>query len=85
MLLKSNTFQYKERVPKILIVTSSYSAKKGTHVSSYTLLLHEKIATFLWASAEGVEVWLSRIFIHIDTANVLFNVSTRFVKTSQPS
>jgi len=24
------------------MVTSSYSAKKGTHVTSYTLLLHEK-------------------------------------------
>jgi len=29
------------------MVTSSYSAKKGTHITSYTLLLHEKIAIFM--------------------------------------
>jgi len=50
---KSSSFKgisssYKERVPKNLIVTSSYSAKKGTHIRSYTLLLHEKIATFIF-------------------------------------
>jgi len=38
---------YKERVPKVVIITSSYSAEKGTYVTSYTLLLHEKIATFI--------------------------------------
>jgi len=42
---------YKERVPKIVIVTSSFNAKKGTHVTSCTLQVaryfcKEKIATF---------------------------------------
>jgi len=45
---------YKERdVPKILIVTSSYNAKKGTHATSYTLLLHEKIVTFIGVGSGG--------------------------------
>jgi len=47
-LLKSNPFQLQGTSSKILIVTTSCNAKKGTHVTSYTLLLHEKIATFIF-------------------------------------
>jgi len=55
--------------------------KKGTHVTSYTLILHEKYCYFYGKGGKGVEPW---IFIHV-TDNVLFNISTRFVKTSQLS